>query len=83
MTTQALATPSDAPASPRAQRNHILDLMRLAFALTVIVAHAPHILYGHSAWEPLTQMLGGRLFAGAMAVDGNVFTDESAAHELF
>jgi peptidoglycan/LPS O-acetylase OafA/YrhL len=44
--------------------------MRLAFALTVIVAHAPVLLTGNPLREPLTQLLGGRLFAGGMAVDG-------------
>jgi peptidoglycan/LPS O-acetylase OafA/YrhL len=54
----------------KSQRNHVLDLMRLIFALVVVIAHGAGILDNNFHREILTQALGGRVFAGIMAVDG-------------
>ncbi len=50
-------------------RGNHFNLMRLAFACLVIVAHGPEIVHGDRSREPLTMMFGTLSF-GDLAVDG-------------
>ena len=53
-----------------ARRNHTFDLMRIGFALLVILSHAAEITDGDRSREPAIRIFHSGFTCGMMAVDG-------------
>lgn len=51
-------------------RNRRFDILRLAFAVTVLLAHAPEITDGNRSRELLARLTGVNVTLGMIAVDG-------------
>jgi len=52
------------------ERNRILDVLRIAFALMVILSHAPQMTDGNASREILVRLTKGNLDFGTVGVDG-------------
>ncbi len=65
-----MSTAVPVPPIPRARRNHLLDLLRIIFAVAVIVAHAPEIIDGNRSRELFGRLTHSGLSLGDVAVDG-------------
>lgn len=56
--------------APRTPRNRTFDLVRILFAVLVLLSHAPELCDGNRLREPLTMLAHTPMSFGTLAVDG-------------